>query len=254
MKKGFIYKITSPSGRVYIGQTINFKKRMDEYKGYDTPKSPVKVQRKLYNSFKKYGFDSHIKEIISEYDQGLNNSILDEMEIYWINEYNSYTNGLNCTKGGQGTAGRIHSKETREKISNTHKLIQSGKGRIFSEETRRKMSNSRRGIHRTEITKIKIGLGNKGKKMSETQKHKLSQSLSNRNLSDEHKKKIGRFNLGKKSKIRKEIYCSNGEVYEHLKDASNKLSISMSTISRVCNGKISSHNGFIFRYSIDSKI
>ena len=29
---GIVYKITNPSGKVYIGQTINFKKRMTIYR------------------------------------------------------------------------------------------------------------------------------------------------------------------------------------------------------------------------------
>ena len=54
-----IYKITSPSGKVYIGQSRNIKNRKWRYKRLD-----CKSQVKLYSSFKKYGFDKHKFEII----------------------------------------------------------------------------------------------------------------------------------------------------------------------------------------------
>lgn len=45
-----IYKITSPSGKIYIGQSVNIERRFLDYK-----KSLKKSQIKLYNSIKKYG-------------------------------------------------------------------------------------------------------------------------------------------------------------------------------------------------------
>ena len=45
-----IYKITSPTNKIYIGQTINFNRRMNVYKNFNK----IIVQKKLVNSFKKY--------------------------------------------------------------------------------------------------------------------------------------------------------------------------------------------------------
>jgi hypothetical protein len=56
-----IYKITNPKGKVYIGQSTNIFNRWEDYK-----KNKCKGQVKLYNSFKKYGFDNHIFEILEE--------------------------------------------------------------------------------------------------------------------------------------------------------------------------------------------
>ena len=61
MKICGIYKITSPSGRIYIGQSIDIQKRWNQYK-YNSCKS----QTKLYNSLKKYGWENHKFEIIEE--------------------------------------------------------------------------------------------------------------------------------------------------------------------------------------------
>ena len=74
MKVIGIYKITSPSGRVYIGQTVDFVKRKSHYK-----KLKRNHQIILYNSIKKYGWESHTLELIEECDVFL----LNDRERYW---------------------------------------------------------------------------------------------------------------------------------------------------------------------------
>lgn len=54
-----VYKITSPSGKIYIGSTINWRERLASYKRLD-----CKQQLKLFNSLKKYGPDKHLFEVI----------------------------------------------------------------------------------------------------------------------------------------------------------------------------------------------
>ena len=59
-----IYKITSPSGKVYIGQSIDIERRFRHYK-----RMVCKDQVKVYNSFLKYGVDAHIFEILELCDK-----------------------------------------------------------------------------------------------------------------------------------------------------------------------------------------
>ena len=87
----------------------------------------------------KYGEDNFTLEIIDfadTYDE------LKEKEKYWIKQYNSTDRniGYNLTEGGDGTFGRTHSEETKEKIR------QKALGRKISEETRKKMSEARKGV------------------------------------------------------------------------------------------------------------
>jgi hypothetical protein len=110
---GYIYKLTSPSGKVYIGQTKNIKNRFNQYKNKHTETQP-----KLHNSLCKYGFDLHKKEIIEE----VLLSELSDREIHWINFYDSFKNGLNCTIGGDsgfmfGENNVSKNPEIREKMS-----------------------------------------------------------------------------------------------------------------------------------------
>ena len=54
-----IYTITSPSGKVYVGQSWNMSKRWTKHK-IDCKS----VKNKLYSSFKKYGIEAHRIEVI----------------------------------------------------------------------------------------------------------------------------------------------------------------------------------------------
>jgi len=99
---GVIYKITSPSGRIYVGQTIDFKKRYASHKHF---LKKGDRQHILYNSFKKYGFENHKFEIIEEVpDEKLN-----EREIFWIKELKTCVHdnkeGMNMTFGGESGGG-----------------------------------------------------------------------------------------------------------------------------------------------------
>jgi group I intron endonuclease len=101
-----IYKITSPSNKIYIGQSIEIEIRWK--RDYRTLR--CKTQIKLYNSLKKYGWENHIFEVIEECSIDL----LNEKELYWGNYYNTLNDGLNCKLGeGKGTC----SEKTKQKMS-----------------------------------------------------------------------------------------------------------------------------------------
>lgn len=108
---GIIYKLTSPSGKSYIGQTIqDFEKRMyqHEYDANDVKRGNCKA---LYNAISHYGFDTFEKHILIECP----NEDLDFYEILCIKEYNTLSpNGYNLDSGGN--KGKIYSDESRTKM------------------------------------------------------------------------------------------------------------------------------------------
>jgi hypothetical protein len=114
---GYIYKITNPNGLIYIGRTKNLKNRLGKYKCYCCVGQPA-----LYNSLVKYGYDNHIVEIIHECE--LEN--LPDMEMYYINLFDSFKNGLNCTFGGYdgflpGSDNVTNRDDVRKKLSDSKK-------------------------------------------------------------------------------------------------------------------------------------
>lgn len=119
-----IYKITSPTKKVYVGQSINIKKRWENYKsGY------CKSQTKLYNSFCKYGTKNHRFEIIQE----CNPFELDDLEKYYIQSHQCFNSkyGLNLLSAASGK-------------------------QIISDETRQKQSKARCGFKVSDATKEKL--------------------------------------------------------------------------------------------------
>ena len=103
-EKSGIYKITSPNGKVYIGESVNLKNRC---KFYLSP-NRIKKQRSIYNSLIKYGVDNHIFEII-EFCDSVN---LKERERHFQEFYNSVNNGLNCFYSSTTNKLKKHSEET----------------------------------------------------------------------------------------------------------------------------------------------
>ena len=182
-----IYKITSPSGKVYIGQSINIEKRWTHYRFVDCVDQP-----KLYNSFLKYGVNNHEFVILEECDIGL----LTERERYWQEYHDVIKNGLNCKYVSVNDKTGHLSEETKEKISK--KL----KGR-----------KSRKNYRHSEETKIKTGMANKGKptigftkKHSEESKRKMSNSKKGKAISEQHKIKLSIAAKGKPSKLKGRVF------------------------------------------------
>lgn len=139
MANGVIYKIENPTGKIYIGKTIDLSSRLSAYRTLK-----CSDQKAIYSSLKKYGFDAHIITIL--YEGPIDT--LSEKEIHYIKEYNSFVldnpNGLNLTRGGEGQLGYKQSLETIEKRVKCHK------GAQRSEKTRKLMSESakKRGSNR----------------------------------------------------------------------------------------------------------
>ena len=158
-----IYKITSPTGRVYIGQSVDIKKRLRDYKYPER----VKGQRKLYSSLKKHGYEKHKFEIVMQCDI----EKLDEMEIFYINAYNTFNtkHGLNCKHGGKSHY--IHSEETKRRMSG------SMKGRKKLEETKRRLSESMKGRKVSEERRKRMSEAKMGRKQSLNQKLKRSKDM-----------------------------------------------------------------------------
>jgi hypothetical protein len=108
-----IYKITSPTNRVYIGQSENI-----DYRWLDYKRLRCKSQIRLYRSLKKYGFDKHLFQIIEECSL----KKLNERERYWQEYFNVIgKKGLNCKYVSTNDKKEILSENIKQKISKTLK-------------------------------------------------------------------------------------------------------------------------------------
>lgn len=106
-KKSGIYCFENKiNGKLYIGQAQDIRKRIQHH---------IASKDSLYfhNALRKYGyinFNIYILEFA-------NLDKLSELEIYYINKYNSFKDGYNLTEGGEGHRGRIITEEQKSVIS-----------------------------------------------------------------------------------------------------------------------------------------
>lgn len=133
---GYIYMHTSPSGMSYIGKSMAAKgKRWKDHVTAAYDKKYKEYNYPLQRAIRKYGEDE-FTSIILEDEVPI--ELLAELEVLYIEKYDTFYNGYNQTKGGEGTAGE-RSPEAKEKISKANKE------RIWTEDMKQKMSQSKSG-------------------------------------------------------------------------------------------------------------
>ena len=115
--KGIIYKYTSPSGKVYIGKTVNERVRKNQHK------STAKTRKTYFaRAILKYGFENLAYEVIIRFnpttDKDKLNRVLSKLEKRYIKLYNSNVKdfGYNLTSGGEGTPGYIYTPEQKQRL------------------------------------------------------------------------------------------------------------------------------------------
>lgn len=271
-----IYKITSPSGRIYIGQSVHIERRIKEHKSYKG-----KLQNRLYNSLKKYESENHTFDIIEECSV----CMLNERERYWQDHYDVLgVNGLNCTltrsndksgmlsldhriKIGKANKGRIQSIESTEKGKITkmnNKLA--GKrtasyGRKRPPELGDKIRKARKGMKFSESHLINLSKSHTGKKQSEetinkriksltgqkrTEEHKINISKGKKPMSDHNRRLLSERAKNQITKSRLVINTETGIYYDTVRDASKSIGCKSITLNCKLLGYNRNNTSFIY--------
>ena len=108
-KSWCVYKHTLPDGRCYVGQTCDITARWKP--------SAYKNCVKFYSAIQKYGWENFNHEILVD---KLTLEEANHLEEVYIKEYNSIENGFNLNSGGEN---KLHSQETKNKMSQTRKGV-----------------------------------------------------------------------------------------------------------------------------------
>jgi group I intron endonuclease len=214
-----IYKITSPSGKVYIGQSVNIERRFTSYKRMYTKNSK---QTKLHRSFLKYGVDSHIFEVVLLCEE----SELNYNERHYQDLLQTVDYGLNCKSTKCGDRSGFVSKETLLKMSEASKGNKHWLGRKHTQESKDKMSLSRKGfVPSPEVCKKR---GRKGR-------------ISNRRgfFSERHPRSIKVLQFDLFGNLIKEWNC--------LMDTKRELGYHIGNISSCLHGKLKTYKGFVWK-------
>lgn len=154
-REAIVYKISNiKNGKFYIGSTVEPKKRQNNH--FTALRYNKHYNKKLQNSWNKYGEDSFKFEIIE---------ISDEINILKREQY--YIDILNPNY-------------------NICPIAYSTLGRKATKETKIKMSKAQTGRKQTEEAKLKVSMAHKGRIHSEDYK---------KNISNRQKKKVLQYDL-----------------------------------------------------------
>lgn len=255
--KGIIYKWTClKSGKSYIGQTINEKRREKEF--FSDSECYTTEGSKIDNARKKYGLSKDVwkKDVLKRLwcKDGKEEGLLERLnywEKYYIKEFDTLKNGYNSTDGGSN--GFLVSEEVKEKCINAGKTWWNSLTDVEKEKWRKKgidLWNSLSDEEKTRRGKLNIFYG----KHQNSENNEISRKLKTGKIkSEETKEKIRQSVLKRKHLVddRKKVYQinpTNGSViniYNSLTDAEqNGWSIkSIKTSFRT--GKI--YSGYIWK-------
>lgn len=215
----------------YVGQAQNIKRRNTIEKC--NLKNCNKLHRHRDNkhfssAWQKYGEDAFEWVVLEE----CTIEQLDEREIFWIAQKDSFYNGYNLTSGGKSLRNRKHTNEEKIKIGN------SNRGKIRTLETRQKLSDAHKGKKqsaelvkkRAEACKGRTG-GMKGKHHSEEAKRKISLHYNRKTVP---------------------VIClQNNKIYKSIAEASKELKVASANIVKVCKKERKNTKGYTFEYIKD---
>lgn len=220
----FLYKITNNiNGKIYFGVTVRtVENRWIRHKSSANTGS----QLSLHRAMRKYGFDAFT---ITEIASFTNTSDMKQAEIQHIAlfESNDPTKGYNNTKGGDGTWGRTHTPDVRQRIKDgVGRAIR--EGRMFTEEWFEKMRADR--------------ATRRGVPLSEQHRSNISKALTGKQKN---------HNSGRQP-IPVDQFTKTGEYVQTFAcygDAARSLNVDSTSIMRCCQGKQKSVKGYVFKYA-----
>lgn len=233
-----VYIHTSPSGKMYVGQT--YMKPEDRWRkngtGYLGKRENGSYnQPKFAHAILKYGWDNFSHEIIAS---NLTKEEANNFEMLLIEKLDTINNGYNMTVGGEGSIGRIISEETRQKMSESHK----GK------------SPSNKGVPCTEEKKQKISEANKGRLLSEETRQKMrgrTPHNKGKHTSEEIKQKQREAKL---YKLKAVICLETQIVYASISEAGKATGIRTGNISSCCNSKRKTAGGYTWKFYNEEEV
>lgn len=209
-----VYMHITPSNKYYVGITKQkLNSRWKNRLGYQS-------QFLFWRAIQKYGWDNIEHIIVAE---NLSHDDACKLEVSLIAKYqsNNPKYGYNRTSGGDGTCNFSH--------PNPH-----------DENWRKKVGDANRGKKRTDEAKQKMRMAKLGTHWSEERCKKYSESQKERGFAPSEKCHIA---SSEKRRIPIKIYALDGNFigeYRTLSEASEKLNVSIATLSKNISGKAKS--------------
>jgi len=98
MRVGIVYIIKNRvNEKVYIGQTLS--SLSERWNAHIRRSRDISKKYKIYNAMRKHGVENFYIEIL---ENKVNQNIIDDLERSYIEKFDSFINGYNSTRGGDG--------------------------------------------------------------------------------------------------------------------------------------------------------
>ena len=230
MRKGIIYVYFNKAKyekegveKYYVGQTIGTMEQRAGKDGRGYRIFDETCNSKFARSIKKWGWNSFEGRVLEEvYEEDL-----DELEKFYIEQFDSYKNGYNSTLGGEGTRGlNPYANKTEEEMKEIKEKMSIGvKKRYEDPKARKKQSIAIKKYYEDPKARKKTSIAGKKRFENEKEREKLREKLS-----------------GEKCYKIKSVYCKELNIlFSYIKIAEKYcidiLNIKIGPISLVCNGK-----------------
>lgn len=257
-----IYRIVSPSNKIYIGQSWDVKKRMKSYKSHNCSSQPA-----IYNSIKKHGWPAHNVDVVFETREDVSQATLDFWEEYFMEVYKQAGYELLNLKTA-GSNGKL-SEESKEKIrqrflgkpkSPSHivkmrAVERTPEWNALISKNHADFSGANHpqyGSRHKESTKRLIGAANSRYIRTEKHRKNTSKSLlgrpcpmkgkkhtpqSRKNMGDAHRKPVLQFDMDG-------VFIKE---WPSFKDAAKSVNLASTNISACCHGRAKSAGGFLWK-------
>lgn len=112
-----IYKITNLiNGKAYIGQSKNIDFRLKTHFKKAFILDSEEYSKTLYKAIRKYGVNNFSTEVLEELPSATRQQ-LNIRESYWIDHYDTFSNGYNETFGGDGVSGALGERHHNHKLT-----------------------------------------------------------------------------------------------------------------------------------------
>lgn len=225
--------------KVYIGQSKDVKLRKCQH--LSELRYNNHYNKYLQNSYNKYGENSLIWDVLEYCDY----TVLDDREIYWINYYDSYNNGFNCTIGGLQNRVFKRTNKFKKNLSNILKKSWENNDERRKNASERMLGENNPMFGKTGNSNPAYGKDHSGENNGMFGKHH----------SEESKELNRKAHLGKNNKNSKAIICVETQiVYFSQGEAKRLTGINDTSINKVCRGVKNTAGGYHWRYATQEEI
>ena len=251
----FIYKVSSPNGKIYVGQTRQSLKQRKRDHLYFAKKSSGLFAKALIK-YKDFMVWEVIEEIIST------QRIANDREMFWISHFKSNDKkfGYNLTAGGH--SGKLNEESelkrkmaVKKALSNNPTISRksSETAKILWKTRREEMRSAIKAARSTPESKALTSKRSKERVRTKESSLNISKGLRSYYENPSNREKTSRYLRNKKAKLFA-VFKDGIEIarFKNQSAASEELGICQPNMAAVLAGRRKSAGGYVFKYISES--